>query len=147
MAPGESVVSPNQLRASTGFFEAMRVPLKRGRLFSDGDVASSPRVVIVDEALARKFWPNQDPIGRRMYLPSRAEDVVKPGPGVTWLQVVGVVGTVKMSGLTERAADHVGAYYFDVVAMPGKVMIFCRAATPTPATTSRTATTQLRNSL
>lgn len=112
MAPGESVVSPNQLRASTGFFEAMRVPLKRGRLFSDGDVASSPRVVIVDEALARKFWPNQDPIGRRMYLPSRAEDVVKPGPGVTWLQVVGVVGTVKMSGLTERAVDHVGAYYF-----------------------------------
>jgi predicted permease len=112
MAPGESVLSPNQLHASPGFFEAMRVPLKRGRLFSASDAAGAPRVVIVDDTLARKFWPNQDPIGRRMYLPSRAEDVLKPGPGVTWLQVVGVVGTVKLNALTEQASDHVGAYYF-----------------------------------
>jgi predicted permease len=122
MKPGESVLSPRQLRASPGFFEAMRVPLKRGRLFTDGDAASAPRVVIVDEVLAKKFWPEKDPIGRRMYLPSRAEDVLKPGPGVTWLQVIGVVGTVKASGLTERATDHVGAYYFPYAQDPGRAI-------------------------
>jgi putative ABC transport system permease protein len=116
------VLSPRQLRASPGFFEAMRVPLKRGRLFTDGDAATAPRVVIVDEVLAKKFWPDKDPIGRRMYLPSQAEDVVKPGPNVTWLQVVGVVGTVKASGLTEKATDHVGAYYFPYAQDPGRAI-------------------------
>ena len=112
MAPGESVVSPNQLRATPGYFEAMHIPLKRGRFFTDGDAAGAPRVVIVDEALARKFWPNADPIGRRMYLPQRPEDVIKPGPGAIWLQVVGVVGSVKLEGLIEGEGARVGAYYF-----------------------------------
>jgi putative ABC transport system permease protein len=112
MAPGESVVSPHQLRATPGYFETMRIPLKRGRFFTDSDTADAPRVVIADEALARKFWPNADPIGRRMYLPQRPEDVVKPGPGAIWLQVVGVVGSVKMSGLVEGEGARAGAYYF-----------------------------------
>ena len=45
------------------------VPLKRGRFFTDADTQGAPRVVIVDERLAKKFWPDADPIGRRMYLP------------------------------------------------------------------------------
>ena len=112
MSPGESVLSPNQLRASPGFFEAMRVPLRRGRFFTDSDTTAAPRVVIVDEVLARKFWPDRHPIGRRMYLPQSPQDVVKPGKDVTWLHVVGVVGAVKLSGLAERTSDQVGAYYF-----------------------------------
>jgi predicted permease len=112
MAPGESVISPNQLRATPEFFETMRIPLQRGRFFTDADTAESARVVIVDEALARKFWPNADPVGRRMYLPQKPEDVVKPGPGVIWLQVVGVVGSVKLQGLIEGEGARVGAYYF-----------------------------------
>ena len=112
MAPGESVVSPNQLRATPGYFEAMRIPLERGRFFTDADGADAARVVIVDDALARKFWPNADPIGRRMYLPQKPDDVVKPGPGVIWLQVVGVVGSVKLQGLIEGEGARVGAYYF-----------------------------------
>jgi hypothetical protein len=89
----------------------MKVTLKRGRFFTEGDGPDAPRVVIVDEQLANRFWPNADPIGRRMYLPDRPEDVVKPGPDVTWLQVVGVVANVKMRGLVEGEQARAGAYY------------------------------------
>ena len=109
--PGESVVSPNQLYVSPGYLEALKVPLKSGRFFTDSDTADAPRVVIVDEQLAKRFWPNQDPVGRRMYLPDTPEDVAKPGPTVTWLQVVGVVGAVKLRGLEEGENARAGAYY------------------------------------
>jgi putative ABC transport system permease protein len=110
-APGESVVSPNQLYVSSGYLETMRVPLRRGRYFLDSDKADSPRVVIIDEQLAQKFWPNVDPIGRRMYKPNSPEDVVKPGPDTKWMQVVGVAATVKLQGLIEGERARVGAYY------------------------------------
>jgi predicted permease len=108
----ESVVSPSQLYVSPGYLEALKVPLKRGRLFTDSDTSEAPRVVVIDEQLANLFWPNQDPVGRRMYLPDSPEDVVKPGPKVTWLRVVGVVGAVKLKGLEDGGENaRAGAYY------------------------------------
>ena len=87
------------------------MPLKRGRYFLEGDKADSPRVVIIDEQLAQKFWPNVDPIGRRMYKPNSPEDVVNPSPDTKWMQVVGVVANVKLQGLIEGERARVGAYY------------------------------------
>ena len=78
------------------------MPLKRGRFFTASDDENAPKVIIVDEQLAKKFWPNADPIGRRMYLPDKPEDIAKPGPTVKWMQVVGVVGAVKLKGLDRR---------------------------------------------
>ena len=49
-----------------GFFATLGIPLKRGRLFTDRDAAGSLEVVILSESMARKFWPNQDPIGKRL---------------------------------------------------------------------------------
>ena len=72
---GESVVSPNQLYVSPGYLEALKVPLQKGRFFTDSDTADAPRVVIIDEKLAARFWPNQDPVGRRMYLPDKPDDI------------------------------------------------------------------------
>ncbi len=112
MAPGESVVSPNLLHVTPGYLEAMRVPLKRGRMFAASDVAGAPQVIILDERLAAKFWPGADPIGRRVYRPDKVEDVVKPGPTVKWFQVVGVIGDVKLKGLVEGEDARAGAYYF-----------------------------------
>ena len=110
--PGESVVSPNQLYVSPGYLEAHEGAAQEGRFFTD--VRHRRRAAAWSSStrqLAKKFWPNQEPVGQRMYLPDRPDDVVKPGPKVTWLQVVGVVGSVKMKGLEEGGNARVGAYY------------------------------------
>jgi len=111
--PGESVVSPRQVKVTPGYFEAMRVPLKQGRFFSARDDDKAPRVIILDEHLAKLFWPNTNPIGRRIYLPDSVEDIATPGPKAIWMQVVGVVGAVKYKGLVEGPEEsRSGAYYF-----------------------------------
>jgi predicted permease len=111
MAPGESLISPFQIRVTPGYFEAMGIKLRSGRLFEDSDTDQSARVIIVDERLARRFWPGQDPVGRRMFKPESPEDFTKPGAKVRWFNVVGVVSEVRISGLVETD-DRVGAYYF-----------------------------------
>jgi putative ABC transport system permease protein len=120
MSPGEAVVSPNRLNVTDGYLETLRVPLKRGRFFTPQDTDAAPKVVIVDEQLAKKFWPNTEPIGRRMYLPDKAEDIAKPGPTVTWMEVVGVVGTVKLRGLVEGEQARAGAYYIPYAQLPSR---------------------------
>jgi predicted permease len=112
MSPGESVLSPNMVRVTPGYFEAMGIPLVSGRFFTDSDTKDSPRVVIVDEQLARKFWPRGDAVGRRMYQPNSPDEVGRPTEKSRWLQVVGIVGTVKLYGLAGAEDSRVGAYYF-----------------------------------
>jgi predicted permease len=111
MAPGESAIAPSQIRVTPGYFEAMGIPLKRGRTFGEQDRSGAPDTIIVDERLAKKFWPNTDPIGRRMFLPTRPEDATNPGPDTRYLRVVGVVGTVRQQGLADTGDERVGAYY------------------------------------
>jgi putative ABC transport system permease protein len=108
MSPGESLISPNYSQVTPGYFEAMGIPLLRGRRFDSRDTDSSMRAVIVDQRLAERFWPDQDPVGRRMWQPASAEDLVAPGPNAVWHTVVGVVGPVKARGL---ARESVGMYY------------------------------------
>jgi predicted permease len=122
MAPGESLISPNQLRATPGYFEAMNIPLKRGRLFSSGDTGEAPKVLIIDEVLARRFWPNVDPVGKRMYQPQRPEDVMKPPADARWLQIVGVVGAVKQQGLVDGEGKRVGAFYLPYAQSPSRTL-------------------------
>lgn len=72
------------------YFRVMKIPLVRGRVFTPQD-AASPRVAIINEAMARRSWPGVDPVGKRF------------GNGRSWLTVVGVVGDVKFSSLTKDA--------------------------------------------
>jgi predicted permease len=116
--PGESIVSPNELYVSPGYLEALTVPLRRGRFFTDSDTSGAARVVIIDEQLAARFWPGQDPIDRRMYMPDKPEDVSSPGPTVTWLRVVGVVAAVKLQGLEEGENARAGAFYLPYAQAP-----------------------------
>ena len=111
MKPGESLISAYNTRVSPGYFEAMGIPLKRGRLFSDSDTDKSPRVIVVDERLAAKFFGETDPLGRVLWQPDNADELAKgPGPKARRFTVVGVVGNVRMRGLAEKV--NVGAYYF-----------------------------------
>ena len=120
MTPGESLVSPNQLYVTPGYLEALRVPLVRGRLFADSDAPPAPPVVIIDEQLADRFWPNADPIGRRMYQPRSPEELAKPVPDTRWVRVVGVVKSVKLKGLVEGENARVGAYYLPYASDPSR---------------------------
>jgi putative ABC transport system permease protein len=110
MKPGESIISPTRVEASPGYFEAMGIPLVRGRFFDDRETADSPHAIIVDSRLAARFWPGKDPVGRRMYRPDNSKDLLAPSDQTKFWTVVGVVGDVKMDGLVS-AATPVGAYY------------------------------------
>jgi predicted permease len=111
MAPGESLISPYSISVSPGFFEAMGIPTLAGRVFTESDTDTAPGVVIVDKKLARRFWGEANPVGRRMFKPDNAKDITTPGPKARWFTVVGVVAEVRISGFV-ATDDRVGAYYF-----------------------------------
>ncbi len=111
MSPGESVISPSAVDVTPGYFEAMGVSLVKGRVFDDRDHATAQRTVMVDEKLARRFWANQDPIGRRMYIPVDINNLLAITDKTVFLYVVGVIRDVKLHALTE-GQQTVGAYYF-----------------------------------
>lgn len=78
---------------SSGFFETLRVPVRAGRTFTPQDRAGSPRVVVVDEGLIRRYWPNEDAIGKRITFGDAADSTAE------WREIVGVVGYTKHEGL------------------------------------------------
>jgi predicted permease len=78
---GESVLYNT---VDNGYFETMGVPFVRGRIFRTTDTATSPRVAVINQAMADRYWPNRDAIGRRFRLGGRS------GP---WVQVVGLAQT------------------------------------------------------
>ena len=117
MKPGESLVSPLNISISPGYFESMGILMARGRAFDDRDNETGPRVVIVDETLAQHFWPNQDPIGHRMYSPSDPKDLMKVDEHTQWLTVVGVARSVRYENMDGSGAPF-GAYYFPMAQSP-----------------------------
>jgi predicted permease len=111
MKPGESLISPLRMAVTPGYFEALGISMIRGRNFDDRDNESASRVVIVDERLAQHFWPDRDPVGRRMYLPGDAKDLLKIDEHTVWLTVVGIARTLRYESLDGSGAAF-GAYYF-----------------------------------
>jgi predicted permease len=122
MKDGESLVSPDNVMVSDGYFDTMKTPLMRGRYLTRRDIKGSPMSVVVDDRLANHFWPGQDPIGRRLYEPSSPDNIFKTGPNTTWLTVVGVVKEVQFDGLA-TSATRVGACYFSFAQRPFNSMV------------------------
>ena len=69
----------------------------RGRVFTGQDDARAPHVAVINETLARQFFPNEDPIGKRMNIPN---DV--PGAPVKWREIVGIVADIKQYGVDKE---------------------------------------------
>jgi len=134
--PGESVMAPHQITASDGYFEAMHIPLVRGRYFDSRDIAAAPPVVIVDERLAQRFWPGRDAIGRRLSRPSNPRgvlDLLARGPETRYLTVVGVVANVQVTGLTPKDPP-VGAYYIPYAQLPARSVVLAVRSAQDPET-------------
>jgi putative ABC transport system permease protein len=89
--PGAEKSYDADIRVSTpDYFRAMRIPLLKGRSFSDSDLGGSLNVAVVNDALARTVFPGQDPIGKQ---------ITNFGPDNLTLQIIGVVGNVRHVGL------------------------------------------------
>jgi predicted permease len=88
LPPGENFINADQHMVSGHYFSAMEIPLRSGRFFNEQDNPTSPKVVIVDEYMARQLWPDQNPIGQRIHYGGVSDN--EP-----WETVVGVVGRVK----------------------------------------------------
>jgi len=136
MSPGESVIAPIQVTVSAGYFETMETPLKRGRYFNERDTPDAPQVAIVDERLARKFWPGQDPIGKRMYQPGD-DDLTKITDKTKFWTVVGVVADVQLVDLTGEEQP-VGTYYFSLDQSPAPRFTLAIKTTMDPAVLTKT---------
>jgi predicted permease len=91
VAPGETKRRADWQVVTPGYFKAMGMRLIRGRGIEATDLESTPGVVVINETLAKRYWPNDDPIGKRFKLGGRA------GPGM--VTVVGIVADVKQSSL------------------------------------------------
>ena len=124
--------TPGEPRATVGYhviapehFTTLHIPVLRGRAFDAQDKASGPRVVVINQAAARKYWPNEDPIGQRVWL------------SIGWQQdefaeVVGIVGDVKYRNVEEAAAPDVYLPYTQTPEEP-PTFVLVRAAGDTGA--------------
>ena len=88
LPPGENFINADERIVGGRYFEAMQIPLVRGRVFTEQDIATTPKVVVIDDYMAGQLWPHEDPLGKRIRLGSLTSNE----PLVT---VVGVVGPVK----------------------------------------------------
>jgi putative ABC transport system permease protein len=101
--PDGSAYSTEYRRVSPGYFEAMRIALRRGRTFLDSDTDRAPLVAVVSESFASQYWPNGDAIGRR----------IKRGAAASpWAEIVGVVADVRDAGLTQETGPVMYTSYY-----------------------------------
>ena len=95
------------------YLKAMGIRLQRGRFFTERDNESAPKVIVIDESLARKFFPNQDPIGRRLNLELVGNQV----------EIIGVVGHIKHWGLDSEGHEFIQSqFYIPLIQIPDQFM-------------------------
>src|SRR4030095_9828258 len=99
---------------------AMGIPLKRGRTFTTEDRKGAGRVVIVSETFASRFFPNEDPIGKRIHVTQGRQ---------TWREIVGIAGDTKQYGLDKKSPAQV---YEPLAQMPFSFMTFVIKTTGNP---------------
>ena len=123
MQPGESLISPGQVSVSPGYFEAMHARLLAGRFFTEQDTERSQKVLIIDEELARRFWPNGDALGKRMYMPTNIDNLMAKPAEDQMMTIVGIIEPMRLRGLVESAGERrVGNYFWPIKQQPASVL-------------------------
>jgi predicted permease len=109
--------APILQRISAHYFATMKIPLVRGRVWSDSENAGTPHVAVVNQTMAREFWPDESAIGRRVRMPDyikspTARTVRLAAPGSDgWFEIIGVVGDTPNVGLHEPPAPSIYVPY------------------------------------
>ncbi|HZR05402.1 MAG TPA: ABC transporter permease [Candidatus Udaeobacter sp.] len=116
------------------YFKVLKAPLLAGRFFSESDNVKAPGVVIVNEALAKKYWPNNDALGKRITLSDPRK------PEAKWLTIVGIVRSVRHRGLD---IDPAPEYYLPLAQRAESSMILTVRSTQDP----RTLTSAIRREI
>jgi len=120
--------------AGVGYFETMNVPLVKGRLFDEHDTKDSAPVIVIDEHMARSYWPNSNPIGGRIKF---GRDEKTP-----WMTIVGVVGSVKQYDLENESRV---TFYLPVWQAMGGTMYLVARTNIAPASVAATIASQVRS--
>lgn len=121
------VVSPD-------YFRTMETPLKRGRFFTDADERQAPQVVVIDEALAARYFSNRDPVGLR---------IKRGGPAseAPWMTIVGLVGNIKSDGYDQPDQPHL---YFPIFQNPAYAMAIYLRTDVAPTALTQAVREQVR---
>ena len=120
-------VMANQRFVSPGYFRALGVPLVKGRYFDERDIKDAPETVLVNESLAQRFWPNQNPLGQRLAAGEK-------GP---WRTIVGVVRDAKEFSVDQDVP--IGVYFpAEQIPIRSMFMVVRTASDPAPMTTTIT---------
>jgi len=91
---------------SPEYFHLMGVPLESGRMFSDDDVEGTPEVAVINQSAARTYWPNQNPVGKRVRLHLDTRGLASPAQPI-WTTIIGIVADARTESLSERAIPQI----------------------------------------
>ena len=133
-AESERVPVAEVASVSSGYFEVLKTPLRKGRVFTENDNSTGQRVAVINEALQREYWKDSDPIGQHIQLvsaralqtsaaDSRAPNRQARGGNLT---IVGVVGDIKTDGFDAAGSPHI--YLPEPQAPPYNAVVYLRTA-------------------
>ncbi len=123
-APETQVAARNPIITSD-YFRVMNISLRRGRAFTDRDAADAPPVAVINEAFARRYFPNEEPLGQRLILEDENNNPLPPR------EIVGVVGNVRLGGLDEEEIPEFYVPFFQ--SSDGQMNLVVRSSTSDPA--------------
>jgi putative ABC transport system permease protein len=120
---GENLTAAQKPDADTevvagDYFSTLKIPLLRGRLFNDRDTNQSPLVAIIDQTMAEKYFPGQDPIGRRLLMAPFNE-----GDAPKWFEIVGLAARAKFHGFDDTTPRPVVYFAQTQSARPSLVLL------------------------
>ena len=132
-------ITPNpdeeKREVSPDYFRAIGTPLIRGRFFTEADNADAPLVIIVNQTFARKFWPNEDAVGKRIVMGG-----ISPDP--KWITIVGIVGDIRHAALDVEPKPEM---YVPFAQDPYKSMIFAVRGTQDPRNLASAIRSQIQS--
>src|ERR1043165_2854023 len=131
---GQEMIQADVRVAGVGYFETMAVPLIKGRFFDEHDTKDSAHVIVIDDHMARNYWPNTNPIGGRIRF---GRDEKNP-----WMTIVGVVGSVKQYDLENEARV---TFYLPASQGLGGTMYLVARTNVAPASVAANIASQVRS--